>query len=339
MACLETLQDDVAAILAVLQSKKDCCDDNITYGPSDEVETDIDPGEGDPPDEYGETEITTWDDWYEHVCYNAHQYVDALVAQAEQLDDAVGWGFLSIGLVAAVLVALSFTGLGLALSYAAAAAALIVIQEGGTLFFGDTADDIEDARNDIVCAFLQGTSLGDAVEDAIGSLDPAWAFFSLIDYDSAQAIIYEGGYNGEYLPTETKDDCSDCGYDQLFEEDVTIHVVNTFGTNLQYSDGVWSVDSQRPTDTCQQIWLQFFTDSGKTTYKSIRIEVLTCTHTSSLCYSVTQHTLLIHNPSRTLVTGVNHPSLLDVDSGIGDDVYITHLSPVVTITFKLYEPS
>jgi len=32
-------------------------------------------------------------------------------------------------------------------------------------------------------------------------------FYQFVDYDSAIAIIYEGGYGTEYLPSETRDDC------------------------------------------------------------------------------------------------------------------------------------
>ena len=52
MGCFEQLTDDMSSILTLLQNKKDCCDDNVTYNPSPTVETEIEPGEGDAPDYY-----------------------------------------------------------------------------------------------------------------------------------------------------------------------------------------------------------------------------------------------------------------------------------------------
>jgi hypothetical protein len=34
-------------------------------------------------------------------------------------------------------------------------------------------------------------------------------FYGLINYEGVKAVLYEGGHDGEYLPTETRDDC-DC---------------------------------------------------------------------------------------------------------------------------------
>lgn len=209
MTCLNQLQEDVANIFVLLRDRKDCCDDNITYGPQTEVGTEIEPEVGDPPDYYGETAVTDWDDWLEHVCHNAHLYVDSLVWQATEMNTLLTLGGVGIGFLGAALVLLSFVGVGLAVTYALVAATAAGILELGSLgIFLTTADDIEDARNDIVCSLLWGNSLSDAVETALGSASLDWlSFFSQIDYESATAIIYEGGYESEYLPADTRDDC------------------------------------------------------------------------------------------------------------------------------------
>lgn len=337
MTCLEDLETNVAAILALLQGRKDCCDDNVTYLPQTEYTTDIEPEEGDAPDYYGETAVTDWDDWLEHVCYNAHLYVDYLVQQAEQLNDAVGLGMLTLGLVASGLALLSFGPLGIPVAFALVSTTLFGLIAATALAFDDAAEDIEDARTDIVCALLQGTSLGDAVEDAIGSSSPEWTyFFSLVDYDSAQAIMYEGGADGEYLPAETKDDCVDCGYDQLLEGDITLKVPSGYGTGLSYADGVWTISSQS-VGACHVVWIQFFTDITYVTPQAVLIEVLTCSGSASLCVGLNHHRGF-DNPETANQYNLAHPTLPAPSDGEIEQLYDLHSSSW-TMTFRLYEPA
>ena len=72
MGCLEDLITDVNDIKEFLLLKKDCCDANITYDQSTTFNTLIVPGQGDDPTVYGENEVAYWDEWLEHVCYQAH---------------------------------------------------------------------------------------------------------------------------------------------------------------------------------------------------------------------------------------------------------------------------
>lgn len=210
MACIDELLETMEAVKALLENRKDCCDDNVSYGLQDAVRTEIDPGVGDPPDEYGETAIETWEDWEEHVCYNAHLYVDNLKNIGNQIGGAVEQNSLFLGLIAAGLVLLTFSGVGLPVAYLLASfvvTGLVLAATSAT--FSDTADELEAAREDIVCALIMGGDLAGEVEAAIGSA--AWElFYQFVDYDSAIAIIHEGGIEGDYLPTETRDDCGDC---------------------------------------------------------------------------------------------------------------------------------
>jgi hypothetical protein len=212
MTCLEDLTTAVTDILELLQTKKDCCDDNITYLPTEEIETDIEPNVGDPPEYYGETEIADWDEWSEHVCYNAHKYVDYLAHVGDTLWDASESSSIFIGLIAGLLSLLAFSGIGLPIAFGLAAAIVAGIVLTGTIttFLG-TKDAIEDARQSIVCAIVLGTSLRQAVEDALESGIDWDLFFQFIDYDSAIAIIYDGGFGGEFLPSETSEVC-DCEF-------------------------------------------------------------------------------------------------------------------------------
>lgn len=208
MGCLEELIENVDQIRILLENKKDCCDDNVTYFPTEEPTTEIEPGVGDPPEFYGETAISDWDDWREHVCFNANAYVDYLVDSSGQLFDAVKLSSIFLGLIAAILALLAFTGIGLPIAYGLAATIVagLALSATATTFL-NTPANFESAREDIVCAIMNGASLASAVETALSS-DTDWdLFYQFVDYDAAVAIIFEGGYEGEYLPTETSDAC------------------------------------------------------------------------------------------------------------------------------------
>jgi hypothetical protein len=210
MACLEELQANVAAILEHLQNTVPCCGDSTTYGDSTFYITTIVPGQGDDPEFYGETAVADWDEWKEYLCHNAHLWVDELIKSAGSVEVALTTGGMSIGLLAAAILAVGFFVVGgfvsipiLMLGVAGLAAGI------SATLFEEAAEDIEAARGDIVCAILNGLSLADAVEDALSS-GAAWdLFYTLIDYDSAAAILYEGGDGTTYLEAETRDDC-DC---------------------------------------------------------------------------------------------------------------------------------
>lgn len=234
MACLEDLISDVETIRILMENKKDCCDDNVTYFPTEDPTTEIEPEIGDPPEFYGETAVADWDDWAEHVCYNAHKYVDYMKGTAGELNQAVLLSTIYIGIISAALTLLAFSGIGLPIAYGIAAAIVADIALSATAeTFEDSADDFENARATIVCAIVKGYSLPDAIEGALGS-DVAWdLFYQFIDYESAIAIIYEGGYGTEYLPAETRDDCSCEGvarfeFDFAIDEDGWISAALTF---------------------------------------------------------------------------------------------------------------
>lgn len=210
MSCFEELQANVAAILAILQQQVQCCDENSTTGGSSEHETEIEPGVGDPPDYYGETEVADWDEWAEYLCHNAHLWVDELILQAGNWEVYLSTGGATVGLLASAIVAISFFVVGgvVSVPFLMLGFAGVVASMTGTLF-SEAADDIETAREDIVCAIMNGSDLAAAVEEALGS-GAAWDFFyTLIDYDSAAAILYEGGDGETYLESETRQDC-DC---------------------------------------------------------------------------------------------------------------------------------
>lgn len=195
MACFEELIADVARIRSLMETKKDCCDQNVTYYPTEEPVTEIEPGIGDPPEYYGETAVADWDEWLEHVCWNAHKYVDYLKDTAGELYDAVQASSIFLGVIAAALALLAFSGIGLPIAFGTAAALVAGIALTATITtFQDTAAAFEAARDDLVCALVAGQSLYDAVEAALASGADWDVFYQWINYDTATAIIYEGGW-------------------------------------------------------------------------------------------------------------------------------------------------
>ena len=247
MGCLETLQSDVAAIKNLLANMVTCCD-QITYGPGPTVPPpEFTPGTGDPPTTYGETSISSWEEWTDHVCYNANVYVDYLKQQAETFSDAQATASWTIGLIAGGLALLSFTGIGLPIAFALASTVLFTLLTATAGTFDDVADDIEEARDDIVCAFILGDSLSDAVGNAIGTSSAAWLLlYQFVDYDSASSIIQQGGYDGEYLPSNTDDSCNCDSSDNWYVDDASSS--GTFGSNNIITNTVSNTDETAITE-------------------------------------------------------------------------------------------
>lgn len=208
MACIEGIQDQLTLILALVENNLSFCNVNISWSTTTVFVTSIFPESGDPPDYYGETAISDWDDWKEHVCFNAHAWIDELINTAETIETSFDVGTLTAGVLSGGLAALSFFVIGGAFPVSVIMIAFAALAAGITSnLFSDAADDIEDARDDIACALLQGTSLADAIEDALSSSVVWNLFYSLVDYDSAQAIIYEGGDGETFLDDSIKTDC------------------------------------------------------------------------------------------------------------------------------------
>lgn len=218
MTCLDEITDRLDVMIDLLGNQPGCCG-ATTIGPIITVVTTIVPGEGDDPTHWGETEVEDWDEWSEYVCYHAHQYVDTLVNSAKALDLVTELGNWTIEF----FVDLTRTLLILPLGYPVSFTDMIEryeafrnedIIEGK---FDGIGDKIEAAREDIVCSIMWGTSLSDAVEDAIDDNAVWLLFYKFTDYSAVQAVIYEGTADGtEYLPPVKRDDC-DCGLPALFE--------------------------------------------------------------------------------------------------------------------------
>lgn len=334
MTCLDEITDRMDDIIAMLALKKDCCDDNITYGPGTEVETEIQPDVGDPPDFYGETAVTDWDDWREHVCHNAHVWVDSLVWQANEMDDLLQLGGVTIGALGAGLLLLGAVGLAIAVPFAVVAATAAGILAAGTLaVFLTTADDIEAARDDIICALIKGNSVSDVVEAALGSASLDWLlFFSLVPYDNVTALIYEGGYESEYLPADTRDDCGACEFEQQDDDDLFLEVLR--GADLEYDEGTktWSIES-RLQGGCERVDFNIWEDDTKTVRYPVRIVVTSCDG-AGVCGGA-YNSIGLLEPA--IQWEFDHPQLPDIDD-VAIDRFVQIHAPGVNfnMSWKLY---
>lgn len=210
MACIETLIENQEFMMEWMATHSlDCCE-GTTYGDTTIITTIIIPYVGDPPAFYGETAISDWDDWSQHVCFNAHAWVDLLIENALVLEEGLLAGGIGMGMLAYVLAGVAFIATGglLAIPVIMLGAASLLTLEGSGIFSA-AADDLETARDDIVCALISGLDVGEAIEDAIGS-GLAWTtVFSLLDYSTPTAILYEGEGLDSYLPSDTSEAC-DC---------------------------------------------------------------------------------------------------------------------------------
>lgn len=241
---------DMLAVLISIDAKLgnlSCCDGSTTVGDVVTVVTVIDPGEGPDPTVWGETSVADWDEWLEYVCYHAHKFVDQLVSTAGTLDLIAETGAWTVEFFANILRVLRFLTLVYPVSYAAALEIYESFQNAGDMSdtFDDVAADFEAARNDIVCAFINGTSVSDAVEDALGNPTLWSLLYQFNNYDSLQALVYEGTVDETvYLAPVKRDDC-ECEvsgeyYGSFDFTDDTVGPFNTSNGNFEF----WSPNAR-----------------------------------------------------------------------------------------------
>ena len=334
MACLEEIKDRLDAIIALMGNQV-CCDTTIVnWEETTIITTTITPGIGDDPDYYGETAVADWAEWYEHLCYQAHAYVDSLVKYAESIGSIFDSSALTLERFAGMLDSFWFVGLPIPFYIVDAIEWFAAFVDGvGATTFDDSATDIESGRQDIVCAIMLGDSLSDAIEASLTS-SLAWSlFFGLIDYDTVTAILYEGGAEGEYLVTDTLDTCGICDYDLLEPEDYYQEVIT--GDQYSYDSGT-KIHSLRLNSAygCMYTDVYYYVDDTKAVRLNVRIEVLSCT-ASATCGAVEHHRGLIM-PGATYPWKVDHPTFPHPSDGAVNRWVSTH-NVGGTVTWKVYE--
>lgn len=337
MSCLTDITDRMDIMIDLLGNQMSCCG-TTTIGPIITVVTNIEPGVGDDPTEWGETEVSDWEEWNEYICYHAHVYVDSLINGAKAIDLAIELGSYTIDFFVGVMNFMQYLGLDQVLGLNQVMMVYDAFRAENDLsgWFTPLSDKFEAAREDIVCAIVQGGSLQDAVEDAIDD-NAVWILFYLFtDYDAVQALIYEGTVDGtEYLAPTKREDCDTCGYDQLFSEDVFVE--QYYGDSWGYDSetGEWSAEGEAVSG-CRQVRFYTWTDSGKTVRKACKVKVTSCDAVTPCSTLYTDEGLLL-DPLEVQYE-YDHPPLAGLTLPAVE--YYRHLhefgSPY-TITFKLYE--
>ena len=214
MGACDLMLDKLDQLIALQGNVPQCCgtNTNITYNDNRIETTTIVPGVGGAPSTYGETAVADWDEWKEYACFHAHNFVDDLINAANKIDVLLDLGIWAIDAYFWLVRQIVFRDGGIAIPIDLSWAGVIFkgILQGGEGLFNIVADDIESGREDIVCAFLNGTSVEDAVESVL-TPSVAWTlFYQFIDYETAAAVIYNGEVEGMgYLIPTKRDDC-DC---------------------------------------------------------------------------------------------------------------------------------
>jgi hypothetical protein len=186
-----------------------CCGNTAPISEEKTLENDDYPTT--PPAYWGDEPVTDSDDWQQLVCGAAHAYVDLLTNTSDELEHLVTAGALVVGAIAGILALLSGAGILLAVGYGTAATITSGVISGAILgTFGSASDDLEAARDEIVCAITHGDEelLSDAIETTVSGL--AWSlWFQHIDYSSAWATMVDGFNQNGSLPVDRREDC-DC---------------------------------------------------------------------------------------------------------------------------------
>lgn len=122
MACLQDLQDDVAAILAIMQLGQACCDEvDVTHG--DQYTDRVEDGIGNVPQNIIDSgyadDAADWDGFDDYKCMISHVVVDQLPAKLLELSEIVTpLGVVAGGLAAvAGIIAVIFSTAGLAIAF------------------------------------------------------------------------------------------------------------------------------------------------------------------------------------------------------------------------------
>lgn len=333
MACLEQLQTDVNAIFLLLQQADKCCSDFTSYEVTTTITTIIVPGEGDDPTVYGETAVANWAEWLEHLCYQAHQYVDRLISYGRVIDAFFVSGGLTLDAWSHALNILQFSALPIPFYIVDALEWLSDFFLGvSDSWFDDVADDLEAAREDIVCTIMQGGDLEAAVEAAISS-GLAWTlFYNLIDYEQVQALLYKGGWEDEFLPTELRDDCDTCGYEQ--ETDSSLFIEWHYADSHSYDEEEkeWTAHGYS-VGSCENVSFTLWETASKLVKKPCKVVVTSCTG-GAKCSSLDN---TLGKLTGVEVYSYDHPPLPDLTYGLVDYYRTVHVPAVpFDITFKLY---
>lgn len=233
--------DEIETILRTMQGEG-CCDNQLTLLPPEPVENPDDLGYDDPPPaEWGDGEpVADVDDWHDILCGAAHDYLDLLIYQANQMDSLVINSLLTIAAIGTILAALATVGLSLLIE-AALAAGIFTAITGAWVndLFADAGEAIDSVREEIICAVLTSNpqAVADEIEAAVSAT--AWTvFFQWLDYESAVNTMLYGGHEGEFMEVRRGESCPCDSY--TFDHTFTFDSDQDFWAT---TNGAWDSDS------------------------------------------------------------------------------------------------
>jgi len=220
--------DEIETKLDQLINKADCClPDGITtfFAPVPLSATPDYPYDGETyPATYAGIAMDDLADYQAHLCGAANSMIDNIIAGLETVQTQWGVGGAMFGVVAAFLsLVAGFTLVGIPVAIAIAAgssAAIIAAGAGIAGLYSGTADDIEDARNALICLALHDTPANFAagMESLVSTL--AWStLLQYLNYNDMIASLYSGQVDGENITvTPTTENCT-CA--TIYDFDIT----------------------------------------------------------------------------------------------------------------------
>jgi len=237
--------DEIEALLRLIENKSGCCppEGTTTYFPA--------PDMGDP--EYtkdGETYPLiyagiTMDDaemYHLYLCGAANQMIDNWIAGMSQLENQMIAGIATVGALAVLIATFSTFGLIVPVGLGALALAFAALSEFWEVdVFVTASDDLEAARDQLICAILDGDSaaLEALVEDTVSAA--AWAaFLQWQNYQNMISTVFSGQVDGDYITvTPTAQVCSECELTYDFDETFTF---DSDAESFTGSKGGWVSD-------------------------------------------------------------------------------------------------
>jgi len=218
---LADLLTSLDGILAAIQAINPCC------GPETQITSDVQTTWGDVPDSLI-AEYPTWTDFQEdYLCRVGNYIVDAFKLQVADLSTATSTGSITLGVVAAIVGVLT---LGIGWMFIFSVSVMLALLAGalalGETALDDLADDLETARDDLVCVFVNATTAANlkiAWDTAIDNMSMGTDATTVAKYllqPAMCAAIFNGEIEGETLDLSgyTTASCDDCvTYKVLFK--------------------------------------------------------------------------------------------------------------------------
>jgi len=281
--------DEIETLLRLIDSKTGCCapDGTTTYYPAPDMAAPEYEKDGTTyPETYAGITMDDAEMYHLYICGAANQMIDNWISGISQLENQMIAGVATIGALAALFAGFATFGIAWAVGLGILATAFAALQAFWDVdVFVTAADDLEDARAQLICAILDGDSaaLSALVEETVSAA--AWsAFFQFQNYANMVATVFAGEVDGEYITvTPTAEVCWDCvivydfDYTYEFASDAQGHGLNK---------AVWTSDrgGSIKCDPSWQGWTYIDTSEGNilgvlglptNTYLETRLVVVT----------------------------------------------------------------